>query len=153
MKKILFPILILSIILSMSNCKEDIEDESTYTENKNTNKDPPKKYKISYNANGASGDVPVDLNAYTVDDKIYLLPPDIDAATSGMAPETKEEAIKAFKEAGYTMGTLKRKGYHFSSWDISEANYNNLTKAKINDVIKINKDITIYAIWEENLTY
>ena len=63
MKKILFTITILAILLGMSNCKEDPQQAEK--------EKLPKIYKVIYNGNGnTQGEAPVDDNLYAEGDII-----------------------------------------------------------------------------------
>jgi len=86
MRKILFPLLILSIILSMSNCKEDTDGdngtengekgEQTYTVTYQLNSPVPPSIpgmKPTYDVEAVGG-LPVDNNKYKSGDTVTLLP-------------------------------------------------------------------------------
>jgi len=148
MKKILFPLLILGIVLTMSDCKDNETNE-------------PQRFTITYFSEGHdSGEVPVDTNTYTEIDEIELIPGNIDAL--GLSTKEKEDFINILREMGMTPGTLKKEGHNTCSWDLREAKSYNTVYSDIYinidentryfpggiRYIKINKNITIYAEWE-----
>jgi hypothetical protein len=74
MRKILFTILVLGIILGMSNCKEDKEDDPIIPFIPHPVTQNPKIYRVIYNGNGnTEGEVPVDDNLYAEGDVLFPL--------------------------------------------------------------------------------
>ena len=122
-------------------------------DNGNMENDEEKKFTITYYSEGhTSGEVPVDLNTYSEDDLIQLLPKD----SGGI----NQSDIEELKEYGLILGSLEKDdgdgSIYMFEWNVKEAvgvftEFGNaLDTAAVRPLtyfIKINKNITVYAIW------
>jgi hypothetical protein len=109
MKKILLPILIFTIILGMSDCAADNDDNTITNPNGATgDKNAPEYFTVTYHKDeGTIGEPPVDSTHYK--------PPVVNPVTYA------DEFIDTFIILG--QGTMVKKGHRFEGWMIRHPDY------------------------------